>query len=543
VEFVRFRETNKRAPCPHAVSKPRIFDLLTLRDVQRRTVAIFAATVLGSAQMGLAQTGDTPAPDRPTMTLEQIETAYNAGDLAAARAGIATFAEDGLAVAQYRLGFMLANGEGGPADRQGAIRWLEAAQAQQHAPAAMLLARVYLSGNPEEPEYVRAAELLSGLAEAGEADAIFMLAQLYRAGRGVEGDPVRAAQLLDAVARQGLLPAQFMLAQMYSAGEGVEADAAQAARWLFQAADGGYGPAQMALYRNYAEGLGFPQDMDKALDWLKAAADGGFVEGEHTLGASYLLGGGGLDTDPIRGIGYVVRAAEKGHPGAQSNLGYAYYTGTGVPQDFDKAFVWYKRAADQGLARAAVVVGTMLKDGNGTDRDLDQAVLYLRFADSRGNVAAAQTLGVLIAAGEVPPSVNPELAASWVAQAAEAGSEDSLAWLIAQAEDADPLARFLLGALYYQSGSVPRNPDAAVRHMRIAAEADVVPAQYHMGLFHAEGFGVEQSLVKAHVWMNIAAANGNDAAARKRDDYAALMTPEEIAEAQERARGRLRGDK
>ena len=85
-----------------------------------RAAALLA--LLAAAPPALAQQAETPA-----LTLEEVETAYRAGDLATARTGLAAFAEAGDMTAQYRLGYMMATGEGGPPDREGAIRWLEAA--------------------------------------------------------------------------------------------------------------------------------------------------------------------------------------------------------------------------------------------------------------------------------------------------------------------------------------------------------------------------------------------------------------------------------
>ena len=41
--------------------------------------------------------------------------------------------------------------------------------------------------------------------------------------------------------------------------------------------------------------------------------------------------------------------ANAGHAAAQFNLGLAYDTGRGVPQDDAEAVSWFRKAADQGL--------------------------------------------------------------------------------------------------------------------------------------------------------------------------------------------------
>ena len=64
----------------------------------------------------------------------------------------------------------------------------------------------------------------------------------------------------------------------------------------------------------------------------------------------------------------------------------------------------------------------------------------------------------------------------------------------------------------------------ATRH---AAEQGDASAQYFLGFAYANGRGVPEDDVTAHMWLNVAAATG---------DEAARMTREQIAEAQARAR-------
>ena len=58
-----------------------------------------------------------------------------------------------------------------------------------------------------------------------------------------------------------------------------------------------------------------------------------------------------------------------------------------------------------------------------------------------------------------------------------------------------------------------------------------------LGQAYASGAdGLEQDYVAAHAWLNLAGAAGHAEAAETREVIAALMTPEQIAEAQARAR-------
>jgi TPR repeat protein len=53
---------------------------------------------------------------------------------------------------------------------------------------------------------------------------------------------------------------------------------------------------------------------------------------------------------------------------------------------------------------------------------------------------------------------------------------------------------------------------------------------------YIKGQGVPQNYVRAHMWLNLAAARGKEYAKRVRDIVAKKMTPARIAEAQRLAR-------
>jgi TPR repeat protein len=51
--------------------------------------------------------------------------------------------------------------------------------------------------------------------------------------------------------------------------------------------------------------------------------------------------------------------ADQGDALAQTNLGFMYANGRGVPQDYSKALEWFGKAADQGFAIAQTNLGVM----------------------------------------------------------------------------------------------------------------------------------------------------------------------------------------
>jgi hypothetical protein len=87
--------------------------------------------------------------------------------------------------------------------------------------------------------------------------------------------------------------------------------------------------------------------------------------------------------------------ADRGVPEAQYELGYMYYAGLGVPQDYVAASKWYEMAADRGFAEAQHDLGIMYLDGQGVTEDYVRAHMWLNLAasqlsDKDGRAAAVQ---------------------------------------------------------------------------------------------------------------------------------------------------------
>jgi TPR repeat protein len=73
-------------------------------------------------------------------------------------------------------------------------------------------------------------------------------------------------------------------------------------------------------------------------------------------------------------------AAERGDPQAQTQVGFMYETGRGLPQDYMAAVYWYRRAAEQGFPRAMHQLGLMYDKGQGVAEDYVAAHKWLNLA-------------------------------------------------------------------------------------------------------------------------------------------------------------------
>lgn len=95
-------------------------------------------------------------------------------------------------------------------------------------------------------------------------------------------------------------------------------------------------------------------DYMAAMEELRPAAIAGNAEAEELIGVMY-ASGLGVERDDIRAFEWYLRAAMKGHAGAQSGVGWYYEVGRGMPApDLVRAYTWYVLSAIGGDPDAAI---------------------------------------------------------------------------------------------------------------------------------------------------------------------------------------------
>ena len=108
--------------------------------------------------------------------------------------------------------------------------------------------------------------------------------------------------------------------------------------------------AEIEEARDLMEALKF----EEAREALWPAARSGNAEAEELIGVMYALGLG-VEKDPVRAFEWYLRASMKGHPGAQSGVGWYYEVGLGLPApDLVRAYMWYTLSAIGGAPDAAI---------------------------------------------------------------------------------------------------------------------------------------------------------------------------------------------
>ncbi|MGB0867320.1 MAG: tetratricopeptide repeat protein, partial [Granulosicoccaceae bacterium] len=92
----------------------------------------------------------------------------------------------------------------------------------------------------------------------------------------------------------------------------------------------------------------------EAREQLLPAAQAGNADAEELIGVMYAMGLG-VERDDERAFDWYLRSALKGHPGAQSGVGWYYEVGRGIPApDLVRAYAWYVLSAIGGDPDAAV---------------------------------------------------------------------------------------------------------------------------------------------------------------------------------------------
>lgn len=194
----------------------------------------------------------------------------------------------------------------------------------------------------------------------------------------------------------------------------------------------------------------------------------------------------------------------------------------------------YREPMQQAATRLAQTLGLAREAPNADaayaayqEGNYETALRLARPLAAEGDARAQSMLGLLHYRGRGVPLDHSE----------------AVKWFRRAADQDDNAARFYLGVMFSEGQGVPQDYAEAAKWYRLAADRGDAQAQYNLGLSYAKGEAGELDNVSAHMWFNLAAAHfpPSDAASRSaavnnRDLVAKKMTPDQIAEAQKRAR-------
>ena len=508
-------------------------------------------------------------------------------------------ADAGVTVAMYDVAYMFVNGLGTAQNMNEGKNWIQkfvaninkgkageysrnytenrlvvteapapvAAPVETPAPALQTAPQVSVDIDAGDPAGMMALLGLENLLEAaalGDLDAAYILGWCYWYGVGVEQNYEEAfAWFYTLAAEEGDPRVYIYVADAYYYGLGVGQDYGEALRWYMLAAEEGDGRAMAMVAQMYREGLGVRQDDTKADKWQSRAAEAGYTQegadGQPTAAQNVPIAAApaqlpednrpsnliDLDIDAGQpdemmrqlGLENLLEAAALGDLDAAYILGWCYWYGVGVEQNYEEAFAWfYTLAAEEGDPRVYIYVADAYYYGLGVIQDYPEAVHWYAAAAEEGNDELKLQVGNYYYRGEIIGQDFAE-ALKWYLLAAEEGN------MIAMGNAADiynygrgnvtqdlPRAFQLykqsaelgnvasmgnLGVCYINGRGTGKNTAEGARWITQAAENGNASAMYNLGQLYENGIGVQKSASTARSWYEKATAAGNENAKKK----------------------------
>lgn len=174
-------------------------------------------------------------------------------------------------------------------------------------------------------------------------------ARQYYWGIGVTQDYEKAFALYLRAAELGDAEAQYISGAMYQVGQGTEQNIPKSFKLLYGAAQKGKSTvdSELLIAQAFLLGTAVPKNVAMAVDWYTKAAEKGSTEAQNELGFLY-YSGRDVEQDYKKASSYFTKAAYANHSVAQYNLGISYYTGFGQEIDLVKAYAWFSLAAKNG---------------------------------------------------------------------------------------------------------------------------------------------------------------------------------------------------
>ncbi|MCE4554350.1 tetratricopeptide repeat protein [Pelomonas cellulosilytica] len=324
---------------------------------------------------------------RKDKSLQQAFDAYEAGQYAEARA---KFEEGWKKLGYEEAALMLARlhllGLGTAASAPKAVEWLREVVDARYDPVADRL-----TFDPQKPDNINT-----------RVEAALLLARIYLTGQGTPRDPAQAYKWWRKALDYGFEPAGTLLAQAHLSGIGTPVDVKPALAYLQAAGEAGDATALFMLGQLYHHQLprqpaGVPLDLNRAGAYYLAAAKAGHLDATYQAARMMDLGEGATAPAPERAVVLYKDAALKGNADAQNALATYFYRGEVVPQNLATARQLFQAAAGRRQPDAMFNLAVMLAQGQGGERDLAAAYAWCTLSQRLGHAQAAAALPALAA--------------------------------------------------------------------------------------------------------------------------------------------------
>ncbi|KAK3817127.1 MAG: hypothetical protein JOS17DRAFT_820503 [Linnemannia elongata] len=204
--------------------------------------------------------------------------------------------------------------------------------------------------------------------------------------------------------------------------------------------------AQVALGDRYKDGREVHQDHNAALDWYLKAAERGHPRAQYNIGLMYeeddeekndkeredKEGDDAVLQDNTKAFEWLFKSAVQGYVDAQVKVSQAYTNGAGVPKDNIKAMEWAVKAAENGHAGMQYNMGAAYENGQGVPQSDSRSFEWYLMSADQGFAEAQVRVARAFEGGRGVPEDGPT-AVKWYTKAAD--------------QDL-PLAQFALGCIH-----------------------------------------------------------------------------------------------
>jgi TPR repeat protein len=284
-------------------------------------------------------------------------------------------------------------------------------------------------------------------------------------------------ELIFPLAEKGFAQAQYNLGVMYEKGKGVKKNSLKAKKWFLLAAD-----QELKIAVEKINLLAKERSKRKQKDNSKALLERfsnlktkNFEDGISAIN----------NKDYKKAHQLFLQLAKEGDGKAQTNLGWMYEKGKGVPKDFQKAEKWYQLASEQGVAKAQEKLNLLLK---GTVENKPQKAPKELIDSSFGFNANVFQDGL--------NAFNKE------------DYKTAYQLFLKLAEQGVSEAQYNLGLMYGKGMGVVKDQTQAIKWWELAAEQGNGKAQTNLGWMFERGKGVPKDFQKAEKWYQLASDQG-----------------------------------
>ena len=246
-------------------------------------------------------------------------------------------ARDGDPEAQFTLG-KLYRSQGGEAIDEVA-EWFMKAADQNHAPAQVALALLYLEWLPDEDYREQAQYWLERAVQNGCEDAVKVLVEFGPSDEDMDGSDLLVE------ADEGNPQAQYKLGCRLFWGSGLRKSPSEGLSLIQKAAVAGHTKAQVRIATEYL--FGTHMDKSEAFKWLWLSAQQKNREAYFYLGVCYEEGWG-VTRNEEQAAACFLKSAQMGDSDAQYRLAGFYREGIGLPANQEQEEAWCREAALQG---------------------------------------------------------------------------------------------------------------------------------------------------------------------------------------------------